>query len=223
MMQQRLALSAAIVLAAAVLPGCAGADSTETTSATTLAVTATTAAATTTTAAAATTAAVVTTTTTPGLLTAPAFVVPFEMTATGVFLVKSTAINTGWIDYRAGSGQYVVFTVGGPESVDAWVEYLTTDDLMIATEPQITDIGGQTATTIDVRLSGDPFDLFTYAPAPGDLAVWGIEPGAADRIHLVEVDGVTIAIIIEAPEAAFEEFAAAVDASLATLEWNPAG
>ena len=145
------------------------------------------------------------------------------MTATELILTKNSQINNGWIDYRSGTGKYVLFTTAGRDSVDAWVEYLTNNSRLIATEPQTTEIGGQPATTIDVRNADESVDLFIYAPAPGVGATWGIPEGGVDRIHLVEVDGVTIAILIEAPEEDFDEFATAVDAALATLEWNPEG
>ena len=145
------------------------------------------------------------------------------MTATEVTLTKGTQINKGWIDYRSGSAKYVLFTTAGRDSVDAWVEYLTSNSRILATEPQATEIGGLPAVTIDVRNTGQPMDLFIYAPAPGESATWGIPEGGVDRIHLVEADGVIVAILIEAPEEDFDEFATAVDNALATLEWNPEG
>lgn len=157
-----------------------------------------------------------------GLVAAPAFAVPYQFIASEVRLAKSSEIADGWIDYRSGTNQFVLFTVGGPGSVEAWLEFLTTDERMIATEPQPSDIGGRPATTVDVRLTGPSFTMFTYAPAPGENAGWGISDGSANRIHLVAFDDVTVAILIEAPEDEFEEFASAVDASLITMEWNPA-
>lgn len=145
------------------------------------------------------------------------------MTATEVILTKDRQISDGWIDYRSGTGEYVLFTTAGRDSIDAWVEYLTNNSRLVATEPRPTEIGGQPATTVDVRNAGEPTDLLSYSPAPGENATWGIPGGGVDRIHLVEVEGVTIAILIEAPEEDFDEFAAGVDAALATLEWNPEG
>jgi hypothetical protein len=167
------------------------------------------------------TTAAVTTTTMAGLVAAPAFAVPYEFIATEVRLAKNSGIADGWIDYRSGTNQFVLFTIGGPGSVEAWLEFLTTDERMITTEPQPSEIGGQPATTVDVRLAGPSFTMFTYAPAPGENASWGIVEGSANRIHLVGFEDVTVAILIEAPEDEFEEFASAVDASLTTLEWNP--
>ena len=228
-MPHRLLRSATYAVFALFVSGCAGADSIETTAATTASATTTTAAATTTATAAETTTTTSATTTTagavttPGLITGPSFAVPYEMSSTEIRLMKEMTISDGWINYRAGPGQFVLFTTAGPETVDAWLEKLTNHDQLIATEPAQTEIGGQTATTIDVRNAGDSTSLFIYAPAPGEFAGWEVAEGAADRIHLMEVDGVTIAIIIEASEQDFEEFAAEIDAALSTLEWNPEG
>jgi hypothetical protein len=131
------------------------------------------------------------------------------------------ALSNGLIDYRGGTDEFLLFTTAGRDSVDEWVEYLTTDPRLIATEVQDIEIGGQPGVFTDVRLTGDSFTLFTYAPAPGDNAEWEVATGAADRVYLVEVDGTIIAILAEAPEDDFEDWTSAIDATLATLEWNP--
>ncbi len=221
-MTERPAARAALVIVVLALAACGRVQATNTTAAT---ASSTTGNVPPTTAAepATTTTAAVTTTTMAGLVAAPAFAVPYQFIATEVRLAKNSGIADGWIDYRSGTNQFVLFTVGGPGSVEAWLEFLTTDERMIATEPQQSNIGGQPATTVDVRLAGPSFTMFGYAPAPGENASWGILDGSVNRIHLVEFEDVTVAILIEAPQDQFEEFASAIDASLTTLEWNPAG
>ena len=140
------------------------------------------------------------------------------MTASEVSLTKAMAMGNGLIDYRGGTDKFLLFTTAGPDSLDEWVEYLTTDPRLIATEVQDIELGGQPGVFVDVRLTGDPFTLFRY-----ETAEWEVSSGAADRVYLVEVDGTGIAILAEAPEDDFEAWTSVIDAALATLEWNPGG
>jgi hypothetical protein len=144
------------------------------------------------------------------------------MVAADPDILNGYTVSTGWVDFIKGSDQYILFTTAGRDSTSEWIEYLTTDSRLVATEPQETEVGGEPAAVLDIRLSGEPFTLFGYAPQPLENASWEVVPGGTDR-YLIDFDDVTVAIFAEAPEADFEDWIATVEATLATLEWNPAG
>lgn len=159
-----------------------------------------------------------------------AWTVPFSLTAPAGW---STDVSEGVAGTKTGNGvwfgmtgQYLAMSRSGPDTVDAWVESVTTAEQLIATEPVEVEIGGAPGYRVDLRTSDAATDRGCimngrcYTLFSDDSGYWPIEEGRPTRAWFVDVDGETLIIAVDAPEAAFERSVATVEEALATLTWT---
>jgi hypothetical protein len=187
---------------------------------------------TTTTVAATTTAAVETTTTTAIATTttvAPASAV-FEADWDPEFTLmtpanwrKDSSIASMFV-MRAGSS-FVVFSTGGPDSVDGWLELLASNTDIVSTEPAPIELGSAVGYVVDVRLSDDPEEVCGFGIGPCSTLLtegdgWSVVEDTPNRLWVVDVNGETVVIVTEASEASFETWATEVDEVLSTITWG---
>lgn len=219
-----LAVLALLLLVSACSPEASDQTTTTTPPTTTEATTSTTAPPTTTTVPA------TTTTTVPEPIEATEFRAPFTLER-----------GEGWrVGYRFGdwlvevtkpTGELLVFTTVGAADIDAWVELLTADAALVASEPEAAEVGSLQALTLEVRLADDwtarpagcldPCRLvFDHRPSPDEAYGWALFQDHPNRVWLVDVGGVPVAIFAEATEARFEAWVVEVEEALAGLAWT---
>lgn len=120
----------------------------------------------------------------------------------------------------AGGGQ-LVLAVGGPDSVDAWVDAITGTETYLVSEPQPVSLGGAEGDVMDVSLApgADP----DQAPPlfESDLP-WLITDEDPVRVWVIDHDGQPLMIVASpASPDAFDAWATAVGEALQTIEWGP--
>ena len=106
------------------------------------------------------------------------------------------------------------------------MERLTSDDNLETTEPVSVDVGGAPGFSFDARVRNTTEGVYCggtdlcvpIAKPPGESS-WVAFPGSPNRIWIVDVDGTAVLITAEASEPDFEEFRAAFEEVLATVEW----
>ncbi len=156
--------------------------------------------------------------------------VPFSITAPAGWSTEApenigtTSGNTAWLG--AGPDRYLALSRSGEETVDAWVERVTTAEQLEATEPVETEIGGASGYRVDLRTSDAAGDATCFNPGrcytlfTDESGYWPVIEGRPTRAWFLDVDGETIVIATDAPERAFEEWAATVEGVLGTLTWT---
>ena len=146
-----------------------------------------------------------TTTTNAGVVAAD-FLVPFRIPTAD--LIPRFSLGDGYLEFSAGTGRILMFTTAGWDTAAEWVENLTTDSRLIASEPQAMEIGGLASTVLEVRLNGLEFPPFTYSDTdPGTPNVgWFVEEGHLNRFFITELSGEAVAIVADAPEDEAAEF-----------------
>jgi hypothetical protein len=156
--------------------------------------------------------------------------VPFSLTApSGWSRATESSGATTLID--AGMDRWIAVTLNGPDTVDAWVEQLTTPVQLEAGEPEAVEIGGASGFVLDVTTSEEAaaggagacasataercWQLYTDAQH-----FWSIDEGRPNRVWVLDVDGETVLIVTDSPERAFDTWADSVGEALTTLEWG---
>ena len=156
------------------------------------------------------------------------FQVPFRLPAVEGWVLQET------LDFEAeinSGGNYVVLTTAGPSDVDGWVDHLTTDTEVLASEAPSFEVGGLPASVIDAALAdsaapkpecdSDPcFVLFSVDFHQQSNTTYALVADHPTRIWLLDVRGETVAIIAEAPMASFDGWVVEVEAALTELEWT---
>lgn len=125
---------------------------------------------------------------------------------------------------RAGSS-YVVFSTGGPDSVDGWLELLASNTDIVITQPTAIELGSAAGYVVDVRLSDDPEEVCGFGIGPCSTLLtdgngWVVVEGTPNRLWVVDVNGETVVVVTEASEGVFETWAAEVDEVLSTITWD---
>ena len=116
------------------------------------------------------------------------------------------------------------------ETVEARVERFESNPQLLVTEPEPIDLGGASGFALDVRLNPEDLPdpracarfescLLITAGAGG----WLVLPDRPNRIWIVDVAGDTVLIGTSATEGAFESWTTAIEAVLATIEWQAIG
>lgn len=220
-----------ILVVTLVLVACATADPAAIDETTTTAVEASTTAAaetTTTIAATTTTTLAATTTTTEATPTTEQydFVKPVTITMPSdwVSSLDPTAESLALL-IEAPDGVGAFLSEGAETTVDSWVERLISHDNLETTEPVASDVGGAPGFWFDARIGNATEGrdcggtiCVAIADPPGE-GEWFVIRGAPNRVWIVDVDGTAVLITAEASEAGFEEFVAAFEEVLATVEW----
>ena len=154
---------------------------------------------------------------------------PFAVTAPATWTTDvppAIGVTTSSGTWLGASDRYLAFTTTGPETVDAWVESVTSAEQLVASEPVEVDIGGAAGYRVDLEVSDAASEERCFNPGrcyslfQDDSGYWPIVEGRPTRAWFVDVDGETLAIVTDAPERAFDEWAASAEEVLATLEWG---
>lgn len=134
------------------------------------------------------------------------------------------------VEVTRSSVDFLVISAVGAESVDEWQETLTTDPSIVASAPTAVEIGGESATVLDIRLAegvaGDPLCnepcriLLDYRPTMDLGYNWSLVADKPNRVWLVAMDQGPVAFFAEASEARFADWTGQVEAALATLQWT---
>lgn len=145
------------------------------------------------------------------------FAVPFTITAPAEWVTDQHPARTlanHVID--AGFGRRLLFTVEGAETVDAWVEELSSNSAMTVSEPEAIVLGGAPGFSLTATLNegGEPVEV-------GKGAVgWLIERGWIHHLWVVDVGGETVFIVTESTVRAAESWRETVETALATIAWD---
>jgi hypothetical protein len=143
--------------------------------------------------------------------------VPFTMTAPGWERRAVTTTTTLWISSEPDAE--VAFTRQGPDTVDAWIQQLTSTPQLVLTEPEAVDLGGALGYVLDVSLGPEGGEVTLFADQADNQ--WAVSVGRPNRVWIVDVDGETVMIATDAPEEDFESWAQTAEAALSTIEWGP--
>jgi hypothetical protein len=156
--------------------------------------------------------------------------VPFTITAPAGWTseapgnIGATTADTAWLG--AGPDRYLALSRSGEETVDAWVERVTTAEQLDATEPVEVEIGGVAGYRVDLRTSDAASEATClnsgrcYTLFEDGSGYWPVVEGRPTRAWFLDVDGETIVIATDAPERAFEQWAAMAEGVLETLSWT---
>jgi len=149
--------------------------------------------------------------------------VPFSMAAPADWERDEQPMGTSYA-LSTGPDRWIVFSDTGPDTVDAWIEELTTTPQLVVTEPEPAEVGGAQGFVFDVSTSSEAPKAAGGSPCAKPcwelIEGWIVEKDRPNRVWLVDVDGKAIMIVTDAPERALEGWAATVEEALATLEWG---
>ena len=102
----------------------------------------------------------------------------------------------------------------GSRGVDARVAQFSSIDGTQVTGPVAASVGGAAGQRVDLLVTAS--DLVVV---PGLTARYELEPDDHLRVYVVDVKGVAVAVMIEAPSADFASFAADAEAVVGTYKW----
>jgi hypothetical protein len=157
--------------------------------------------------------------------------VPFTLTAPADWTRGEATTGTA-TEIVDGTGLRTVLSafLKSPDTPEQWVERLTSNEALDASEPAPIDIGGAPGHVLDVRLNEPGPECVAGGSAlggtclpihgPEDGYVWVIEGDRPARIWVVDVGGQTVMLSTDAREDRFENWAATMDEVLATIEWS---
>jgi hypothetical protein len=104
------------------------------------------------------------------------------------------------------------------KTVDEVVSALVKDPLTHATKPIDIELSGAHGKQIDLAYSGSqPQTLVALSTD----AKWGLTSGSLDRILVLDVNGSTVTIDVEAPTNKFASFLALAEEILQSVMFNP--
>jgi hypothetical protein len=109
-----------------------------------------------------------------------------------------------------------VDSFGGSRGVDARVAQFSSIAGTEVTGPVAASVGGAAGQRVDLLVTAS--DLVVV---PGLTARYELEPDDHLRVYVVDVRGVAVAVMIEAPSTDFASFAADAEAVVATYKWAP--
>jgi hypothetical protein len=172
-------------------------------------------------------------TATPGeaVLTS-SWTVPFSLTTPAGWRVSGDSTSSTALDIVNEEGlRYVLtFLLKSPDTVDDWVENLTTNQELDATEPQPTEIGGAAGYVVDVALTENARECVEVGATDTCFVLHRdtkhasyILDGRPARIWIVAVGGETVLLWTDAREDRFADWASGMETILQTLEWTTGG
>ena len=155
---------------------------------------------------------------------------PFTMTVPSEWERDDESTGSMFL-IAAGTGRFVALTQQGPPTVDEWVTLLTSTEQIEVTEPEAIELDGAEGFVLDATASASAAEggpgicmnpgadrCWTLFEDPGGF--WSIDEGRTNRLWIVDVDGETLLIVTEAPDAAFADWSAVVEEALGTLVWG---
>lgn len=116
----------------------------------------------------------------------------------------------------AGMDRWVIFTQAAPSTAEEWIERLSSDANLTASEPEVVELGGASGVTLDVSVPQGQSDVVLLREGFGE---WTASAGRPHRVWILEVGGELLVILTDAPERAFDSWAATVEDVLATIVW----
>jgi hypothetical protein len=119
--------------------------------------------------------------------------------------------------FRQGLDRWLGFTSLGPDTVEEWVEQLTSGEHFTATTPEPVDLDGAPGFELDVELAEGQAEWVLFSEGWGE---WLVSPGRPTRIWVVESPGGTVLITTDAPPGAFDAWTETVQEALSTLDWE---
>ena len=119
---------------------------------------------------------------------------------------------------RPSGGGAIAFFLSGPDTVDAWLAEITGTEAFDVSEPQAVTVDGADGFVVDVRLAEGATDAPALIENP-DVA-WNLQEGSAARVWILDAEPEALAIVTGRDEAAFTEWADAVDAAVSSLQWT---
>jgi hypothetical protein len=114
----------------------------------------------------------------------------------------------------------VLFAISGPDIAADWVAQLADTDAFEVSAPQQMEIAGGEATVVDVRLA-EGTDAADAPPLVDSTDLpWRLSSGSVARVWILEGQGEAMAVVTNAPEADFADWADFVGGVVETLEWR---
>ena len=107
-----------------------------------------------------------------------------------------------------------VDSFGGRRGVAARIAQFSSIAGTQVTGPVAASVGGAAGQRVDLLVTAS--DLVVV---PGLTARYELEPDDHLRVYVVNVKGVAVAVMVEAPSADFASFAAEAEAMVATYKW----
>lgn len=128
-------------------------------------------------------------------------------------IASSTTFN-----FRIGVDRWVVFTAAGPDTVQGWLDQIASDESFVASEPAPVELDGASGFTVDFVLAEGEEEAALFEEA--SWGFWAVTPERPNRAWVLDAPDGTLLIVTDAPERAFDNWVAVVDAALATLQWR---
>jgi hypothetical protein len=136
----------------------------------------------------------------------------FGSESTFVIFIPEDEEYTPSDDLDTGVTRALVVIDMGLGSVDETLRWFESEPAMATTERSTTMIGGVEGTTIDVSTS----ELVTVPDSGGQY-----EPDWIYRTAVMDIEGTTVAVLVEAHQDVFDEFWDDVQPALQSLTWAP--
>jgi hypothetical protein len=157
--------------------------------------------------------------------------VPFTVTAPADWTAGEAVTDTG-MEVVDGTGlrAVLVLMLKTPDSPETWVDRLTTNEAIDATEPEPVDVGGASGFAFDASVNDTAADCVVggsnlggrcvVVHGPVDDWAWVLTPGRPARLWVLDVDGETVVLMSDAREDRFDTWKATIEQVVATLEWR---
>ena len=156
--------------------------------------------------------------------------VPFTVTAPADWGIGGEATTATSVEIVDGTGLRTVLAafLKSPDLPEVWVERLTTNEALDASEPQPVELGTASGHVFDVRLNDSASECArgtlggrcVTLHGPEDGLVWVIEDGRAARIWVLDVEGETVMFSSDAREDRFEAWVPKIDEVVNSIEWQ---
>ena len=143
--------------------------------------------------------------------------VAFSFIAPGDWEQEELITGSASRGFKSGIDQFVVFTELGPDTVEGWIEGLTSNGSLTVSEPAVVELDGAPGLSVELSLSEGEQEAILFREGWGD---WNVAPGRPNRVWVTEVGGEVVAILADAPEAKFDEWVATVEEVLGTIHWT---
>jgi hypothetical protein len=144
--------------------------------------------------------------------------VAFSITVPGDWEEDDQVSSPTTSNFRAGLDRWIVFTELGPDTVEGWIDEVTSGAMFTASEPAAVELDGAAGFMIDFSLAEGETEATLFEEAT--WGAWTVASDRPNRLWVVDSPGGTILIVTDAPERAFDGWVESVDEALATLEWS---
>lgn len=143
--------------------------------------------------------------------------VAFSFTAPADWKREELITGSASRGFKIGIDRFVVFTELGPDTVDGWIQGLTSNARLTVSEPSVIELDGAPGLSVDVSLNEGEREAILFREGWGD---WTVTPDRPNRVWAVEVAGEVVVIVTDAPAAAFDDWVVQVEEVLGTIDWS---